>query len=318
MLFVLIITAAVMMAPLAAHAADALATITILEGPALIYRGTGRLNAAEGVRLQWGDIVQTDEGSFMQLEFADQAVAQFGPKTEAMLGTTTDKKKTDRWLYLMNGWAKVTGPKAEDKTGGFEVRSRLFWSSVTPGVVVYAVKPEEVTLFVERGNARLAEQLAAATPGPVGLKQGDYYQRRVNERGTSTTKPISEFLTEMPRGFRDSLPLRAERYAAQEVLPKEADAFAYADVSQWLKATEPWLRKPFVQRWKPKAKEPAFRQGLIADLSLHTEWDPILFPEKYLPKKPPPPSQARPPGQPEAQARRVPYLEPAASAASEP
>jgi hypothetical protein len=126
----------------------------------------------------------------------------------------------------------------------------------------------------------------------------------------------------MPRGFRDSLPLRAERYAAAEVLPKEAEAFAYADVAQWLKAPEPWLRKPFVQRWKPKAKEPAFRQGLIADLSFHTEWDPILFPEKYLPKKPPPPAQARPQPQPqpEAQARRVPYLEPAVSApaASEP
>ena len=306
MVFVLIITAAVMMAPLGARAAEALATITILEGPALIYRGTGRLHAAEGVRLQWGDIFETDEGSFAQVEFADQAVAQFGPKTSAMLGTSTAKQKTtERWLYLMNGWAKVTGSKAEEKgPSGFDVRSRLFWVSPNTGVVVYAVKPDEATMFVERGNARLLEQQSGAGQGPVNLRAGDYYQRRAGERGLATARPISEFLADMPRGFRDSLPLRAERFSGQDVFPKDAGAFSYANVEPWLKA-ESWVRRPLVQRWRPKAKEADFRAALIANLSSHTEWDPILFPEKYLPKKPKP--------EPQPQARRAPYLEPAAS-----
>lgn len=304
----LVITAAVMMTPLGARAADTLATITILEGPALIYRGAGRLHAVEGVRLQWGDIFETNDSTFAQVEFSDQAVAQFGPKTSAMLGTSSAKQKTERWLYVMNGWAKITGPKPDEKgVPGFEVRSRLFWAAPNTGIVVYSVKPDGVAMFVERGNARLLEQQAGAGQAPMGLRQGDYYQRRPNERGLVTTKPIAEFLTEMPRGFRDSLPLRAERFNGQELSPKEASPFAYADVEPWLKA-EPWVRRPLVQRWRPKAKDPAFRTALIANLSSHTEWDPILFPEKYLPKKP------QPQPQPQTQTRRTPYLEPAGSA----
>jgi hypothetical protein len=48
----------------------------------------------------------------------------------------------------------------------------------------------------------------------------------------------------------------------------------------------------------PKARDPAFRSALIANLRSHPEWDPILFPEKYKPKPPPeepePPAVARP------------------------
>ena len=42
-----------------------------------------------------------------------------------------------------------------------------------------------------------------------------------------------------------------------------------------------------MQRFIPKAHDPAFRQALVANLRSHPEWDPILFPEKYKPKPPP-------------------------------
>ena len=71
--------------------------------------------------------------------------------------------------------------------------------------------------------------------------------------------------------------------------------FGYADVELWMKA-ELSIRRPFVQRWKAKAfKDPAFKQAIVANMSSHPEWDPILFPEKYLPKEPPPAPQAAPP-----------------------
>ena len=53
------------------------------------------------------------------------------------------------------------------------------------------------------------------------------------------------------------------------------------------------MRKLFVQRWRAKATEPAFRTALIANLNVHPEWDPVLYPEKYLPKPAPPPPVAR-------------------------
>jgi hypothetical protein len=78
--------------------------------------------------------------------------------------------------------------------------------------------------------------------------------------------------------------MRGGRYREQVVKPKDAPDFAYADVERWLKS-EPAVRKPLMQRWRAKAREPAFRSALIANLSAHPEWDPILFPEKYLPKE---------------------------------
>ena len=45
-------------------------------------------------------------------------------------------------------------------------------------------------------------------------------------------------------------------------------------------------RRQFIERWRVKAREGAFRSALVANLTHHPEWDPILFPEKYLPKKP--------------------------------
>ena len=72
------------------------------------------------------------------------------------------------------------------------------------------------------------------------------------------------------------------------VQAKDAPAFGYTDVQSWLQA-EPSVRRPLMQRWRAKAREPAFRTALIANLAAHPEWDPILFPEKYKPKEPPPP-----------------------------
>jgi hypothetical protein len=62
-------------------------------------------------------------------------------------------------------------------------------------------------------------------------------------------------------------------------------------VEHWLKA-ESSVRRPLMQRWRGKVREPAFRNALVANLSAHPEWDPILFPEKYKPKEPPAPPKA--------------------------
>jgi hypothetical protein len=84
-----------------------------------------------------------------------------------------------------------------------------------------------------------------------------------------------------------------DRFRDRDLKPKEAPDFGYADVELWLKA-EPSIRRPFVQRWKAKAfKDSAFKAGIVANMSSHMEWDPVLFPEKYLPKEPPSATQAQ-------------------------
>lgn len=268
-----------------AKAADATGMVTILEGDALVYRGTGRLHAAEGLRLAPGDIIETGTSTFVQVELGEQAVVQFGPSTRAWIGggAAGAKQKPERWLYVMEGWTKVTGAKAQ-AAAPYELRTRPFWMSSPSGsVVVFKVVPAEAALFVERGETRLAEHQASGAPVAVALKQGDYYLRKSGARGAVNPGGMQGFVGDMPRGFRDSLPLRLDRFRDVDLKSKDAPAFAYADVEVWLKA-EPWIRRPLMQRWRAKAREPAFRAALIENLSFHPEWDPILFPEKYLPK----------------------------------
>jgi hypothetical protein len=273
-----------MLMPWCAWAADPSGTITILEGDAFIYRGASRLYANEGVRLESGDIVETAASGFMQLEWTDLSVIQFGPATRAMINSSAGRPKPERWLYVMNGWCKVTGAKAGAADGsGLELRTRLFTMPANTGVVVFAETPAETTLFVERGEIKLAEDQVSGGPIGVSLKSGDYYRRKAGARGTVNTGSNEAFVAGMPRVLRDSLPLRLDRYRNQAVQPKEASDFAYADVEPWLNA-EPWLRRPFVQRWRGKARNPAFRAALVAGLASHPEWDPILFPEKYKKK----------------------------------
>jgi hypothetical protein len=287
-----LILAATIAASCSAVLADVPTTITILEGEALIVRGSGRVHAAEGVRLSPGDIVETAASSFAQVELSDQSVVQVGPSTRVRINGSTGKSKPDRWVYLMEGWMKMSGGKRDPASGpSFDLRAPLFEIPANPAVVVLRTLPGEVNLFVERGDLRLGERGSGAQPAPIPLKAGDFYRRKAPSRGTVNPGSMQAFVSDMPRFFRDSLPLRIDRYRDHPVQAKEAPDFTYADVETWLKA-EPSVRRPLMQRWRGKAREQGFRTALINNLSSHPEWDPILFPEKYKPKEPPAPPRA--------------------------
>ena len=273
---------AVLTAAGSAAAADVVGVITILDGDALITRAANRLRAVEGVRLQQGDIVETGDGAFAQVELVEQTVLGIGPKARVMLGGAV-RLKAERTLYALGGWFKLTNARKDGNVRAFDFRSPLLDIGLLPGVVVMQLKAGEATLFAERGDLKLVERPAGAA---LGLRQGQSYRRTPGTtRGTVGGSPPAAFLAELPRPFRDSLPLRADKYKDREVPPKPAPDFTYADVEPWLKAESPF-RRQFIERWRVKAREPAFRAALIANLSSHPEWDPILFPEKYLPKDP--------------------------------
>jgi len=265
-----------------AAAADVVGVITILDGDALITRAASRWRAAEGVRVQQGDIVETGDAAFAQIEMTEQTVLCVGPNARIMLGGPV-RLKAERTLYALGGWFKLTNARKDGNVRAFEFRSPLLEIGVLPGVVVMQLKAAEGTLFAERGDLKLVERPANAA---IGLRQGQSYRRAAGTtRGSIGGSPPAAFLSELPRPFRDSLPLRIDKFKDREVQPKPASDFTYADVEPWLKAESPF-RRQFIERWRAKAREPAFRSALIANLSSHPEWDPILFPEKYLPKDP--------------------------------
>jgi hypothetical protein len=275
--------------PCLASAADALGTITILEGQAMIYRGGGRVNAAEGVRLQAGDIVETAASTFAQIELIDRSVVQFGPATRMMLNAAATRQRSERSMYLLEGWLKVLSTKRDSAAGpGFDLRAPLFEIPPGIGVTVLQASAAELRLFVESGELRMTERQKTGAPVVVNLRAGDFYQRKPPVRSSVASGVSPDFAAKIPRAFRDTLPARIDKFKARSVTPREAPAFAYADVEDWLKA-EPAVRRALMQRWRAKAHEAPFRAALIANLSFHPEWDPILFPEKYRPKESVPP-----------------------------
>jgi hypothetical protein len=209
-----------------AAAADVAGTITILEGEALITRAAGRWRAAEGVRLQLGDIVETGGGAFVQVELVENTVLGIGPQARIMVGGPV-RLKAERTLYALGGWYKLTNARKDGNTRTFVFRSPLLEISVLPGVVVMQLKSGEATLFAERGDLRLLERPAGAA---LGLRQGQTYRRTAGTtRGAVGSSPPASFLAELPRAFRDSLPLRADKFKDREAQPRQAPDFAYAD-----------------------------------------------------------------------------------------
>lgn len=275
--------------PCAPTAAESLGTITILEGQVLVYRGSGRVHAAEGVRLAAGDIVETAPSTFAQVELVDRSVLQLGAATRVMFSAGAVRQKAERGLYLLDGWLKVMSSKRDAAAGpGFDLRAPAFEIPAGAAVVVLHSAPAELRLFVEVGELRIGERQKAAPSVVVNLRAGDFYQRKPPARGSVASGAPPAFVETVPRAFRDTLPARLERFRERAVTPRDAPAFAYVDVEDWLKA-EPALRRPLMQRWRVKANEAPFRAALVANLAAHPEWDPILFPEKYRPKDPPPP-----------------------------
>jgi hypothetical protein len=280
---------------LAASAAEPPAIVTLLEnGGGALLRGTARYALLEGVRLQSGDIIEIGDKGMVDIEFGDGLVLSLGPKARFYIGALAARGPkgvgvTD--LYLMDGWSKFASGKA---TAPFRYTTPLFGLGTADAIAVMQIAGAEGNMFVEAGDVRVAEGFAKATrESPTRLRGGQFYTRRADQRGAIQPRPTPAFVTAMPKPYRDNLPVRVVKYKDREVSPRPLGELDYADVEMWLKAPGE-IRRVVMRRFIRKADDPAFRQALVANLRYHFEWDPILFPEKYKPKEPPPdtPQQA--------------------------
>jgi len=276
-----------------ASAAEPPAVVTLLEGQAALLRGTVRYALTEGVRLQTGDIVELGDKGAAEMEFADQCILSLGPKARFYIGALVPRSaKTGGIsdLYLMQGWAKLSSGKA---AAPVRMTTPVFGLGTADATAVISVADSEGAMFVEVGEVRVAEGFVKASPtSPVRVRGGEFLSRKVDQRSTVAARPAPTFVAAMPKAYMDNLPSRLGKYKDREVSPRATGELAYTDVEMWLKAPLE-IRRPIMQRFVPKANDPAFRQALVANLKSHPEWDPILFPEKYKPKEPPEPKSAQ-------------------------
>ncbi len=281
----------------AAPAAEPPAVVTLLEGQASLLRGTARYALAEGVRLQGGDIVELGDKGFALIEFGDGCELSLGPKARFYVGALVARGAKAGGVsdfYLMQGWGKLASGKAAAPA---RITTPVFGVGSSDATAVMQIADGEGALFVESGEVRLAEGFAKAAPtSPVRLRGGEFYTRKGDQKGAIAPRPAPAFVAAMPKPYLDNLPSRLAKYKDREVNPRAAGELAYADVELWLKAPAE-IRRAVMRPFVPKANDLAFRQGLVANLKFHPEWDPILFPEKYKPKPPPDAPAAQEAGQ---------------------
>jgi hypothetical protein len=270
-----------------AQAAEPPGVVTLLEGQAVLLRGTVRYALAEGVRLQTGDIVEFGDKGVALIEFADRCELSLGPRARLYFGALTSRSAKGGGvsdLYLMQGWAKLASGKS---AAPLRITTPVFGLGTADATAVIQLADGEGAMFVEAGEVRVAEGFVKASPtSPVRLRGGEFFTRKAEGRGSVAARPAPAFVSAMPKAYMDNLPSRLAKYKDREVSPRATGELAYADVEMWLKAP-PEIRRPVMQRFIPKANDPSFRQALVANLRSHPEWDPILFPEKYKPKEPP-------------------------------
>jgi hypothetical protein len=260
------------------------ALVGILQGSAVLVRQTTRYALAEGVALGEGDIVETPAGAFVQIEFDDGAIVALGESSRAILKPRLSGLKTvgSPRLYLLEGWLKIS--LKSDMQVEFDVLAPPLELAAKGGAVVMRVQPKSYAVFAERGSASLVPREGARAV--VALKSGDFVAHApISDKPTLSARLDPEFTQQLPRPFRDPLPARAALFAKHAVVPQALGQVAYADVTTWLHS-EPGVRIALSKQWRSRASDRAFRAELVANLSAHMEWERVLYPERFLPKKP--------------------------------
>ena len=274
--------------PLSARTQEA-GTLTYLEGALRVIRGTTVLQAVEGMRLRPGDIFESADPGFAQLEFPGGAVVALGSSSRLLLlsdragqtGGTTPAVE----LVLLSGWLKG---EIKVNSGAYRYATPALAATSREGsVVLHAAAATEI--FVESGLAAIA---VVSPDGNLGnsssTKAGQFFSRRAGKSVITSPRPDPSFVNAMPRPFRDTLPSRLPRFAGKRPAePRRDHEVTYPEIQPWLTTGHAW-RRGFVQRFEPRLHDAEFRKGIEAHLGEHPEWDRILHPEKYEPKTPPP------------------------------
>ena len=271
--------------PLSARTQEA-GTVTLVEGGLRLIRGTSVLQAAESIRLRAGDILESTDSGFAQLEFPGGAVVALGPSSRLFLlsdraGRSGDKPAV---MLLLTGWLKgELGPNG----GTYRFSTpELAASSHEGSIVLHAGAPTEI--FVESGSVVIAAVKPDGNPGETTpAKGGQFISRRAGKSIATASRPDPSFVNAMPRYFRDTLPSRFSRFAGKRPAdPRREHEVTYPEIQPWLTTGHAW-RRGFVQRFEPRLTDAEFRKAVEAHLAEHPEWDRILHPEQYQPKTPP-------------------------------
>lgn len=272
--------------------------VTLLEGPLRVIRNTELLGAVEGMGLRQGDILESGDKGFVQMEFAGGAIVALGPSTRLYLlrvpRSGSGKTGGATELVLLNGWLK-----GESNNASLLYESPSVAASASTGTVIVHRDDDGCSVFVESGTAILSGVSPDGTlRQPQPGKAGQFFSCRADKTLGSVPRPTAQFVESLPRAFRDTLPPRAAHFGGKSIEPKVVHAVSYTEVKSWLTMPAGW-RRGLASRFKPRLRDPEFRREIEAHVSQSPEWRQILSPDKNSSNDP----TAAPPGSENPQPR---------------
>jgi hypothetical protein len=256
------------------------ATVVWTQGGSFdLARGTELYRGSRGVAVRPGDLIGTKPDGLVILRMNTAgpaeaaAVAAIGPSSHV---TWVDGAVTIT-LALRSGWLKVdTSASAQ---GAAVVGPRLIGTGAAAVFVVHVGESVD-EIFDESGSITL--DLPDRGPSSGVLKPNEFASLAEVGPVSRQMGAAGPFVAALPNVFRDPLP-RGIANGPGEIPPDRVREVTYDDVAVWLTAPRSW-RPPFVKRFRPRVKDPAFRRSIEEHLRGHPEWQRILHP--------PPPADA--------------------------
>ena len=271
-------------------AAQEIGTATLVEGSPRVIRGTTVLQGVEGMRVRQGDIIETPDPAFVQLECDGGGIVALGPSTRLFLfrftggrGVPNSTNTSAAEFVLLSGWLKG---ESGQKPRTYRYATPALAGTTKDGALVLHAGQGSSEIFVESGSALVAAVTANGNASaPSGAKAGEFLTRRAGKGIETSSRPDASFIESVPRPFKDTLPSRLAHFKGKPAQPRRDHEVSYAEIQPWLTIGQAW-RRGFVQRFQPRLQDAAFRQAIEDHLQEHPEWDPVLHPEKQTPMSP--------------------------------
>jgi hypothetical protein len=262
-------------------AVQGVGALTLLEGPLRVIRGTSVLKGVEGMRLRQGDILESADTGFAQLEFTGGTVVALGPTSRLYVHRHAgDKQATGKdtaELLLLSGWLKG---ESSNGAGTYRYETSSLAATTAAGTILIHSFGDATEIFVESGSATLGEVSGdGALRQPAPARAGQFFSRHTGKNVTSTTRPNPAFIEGMPHPFRDTLPSRLAHFAGKTIEPKVDHQASYAEVESYLRMPIAW-RHGMAERFESRLKDAEFRKQVEAHVAEYPEWDKILHPEE--------------------------------------
>ncbi len=240
-------------------------TATLLDGTIWVIRGATMLQCVEGMKLR--------PGASWRVRLLDSrswsSVGAPSQRSDLPAGCLRAAANGGDFV-LLSGWLKG---ETSSKGGAFRYNTTLLGAGTKDGTFVLHSSPGGAEIFVESGSGTIAEMSSQGSTGhAVSVRSGQFLTRKSGKNVATGPRPDAAFLESMPQAFRDTLPSRLSKFQGKKPPAPRADhEVSYAEVQPWLTIGQAW-RGGFVERFKPRLKDPDFRRAVEDHLTDHPEW----------------------------------------------